>query len=662
MAPEIRPIKRLLIANRGEITTRILQTTRELSLDTYTLTTSTDTLHTHSLPLSRIIPLPSPSSYTRIPTLLALVKEHNIDTIHPGYGFLSESALFASAMLSEANALVIGPGAEVLERTGDKLQARGLAEECGVAVLPALREPTSGIEDIQNFAEEIGFPILLKSSASGGGRGIRLVPSSSTLEKLLPLVLAESPSGTVFAEKAAVNGYRHIEVQILGDGTGDIRHLWDRECSIQRRFQKVVEFAPSSLKDRSTIKSIVESAVRMAKHIKYTGLGTWEFLVHEENREFYFLEINPRIQVEHTITEQLALGLDLVKLQIQIAQGYLLKDVFPSHLSQDPETPPPIHSLQLRVTAEDADNNWSLSVGKITDFRFPGGNGVRVDTHLIPGQEAIIGTEFDTLLAKIVISAPTWEDVVRKARRALGDTFVEGVKTNLGILRASIDSDAFVEQTCDTQWLEGNLSTLLAVAKASKPQHLLKNASKRSSAPISASSNVLFRKGDAWSISLTPSLPDQQQATHQQTEAKEQISHLQLTRIHRNEFPTSLTASILYTTPLSPKPQAYTLTLASTTSSFASLSNVTSHRRGEPGNERHIVFPFAGKLIEVLVEEGDEVQKGETVAVVRQMKMELEIRAARGGRVVWVYEGEEGDEVGEGVIVAELEGGEEAKL
>jgi acetyl/propionyl-CoA carboxylase alpha subunit len=346
------------------------------------------------------------------------------------------------------------------------------------------------------------------------------------------------------------------------------------------------------------------------------------------------------------------MGIDLVKMQLLLANGVPLSSLSLLNISSSPQTPPPIHSLQLRVTAEDVSHDWALSVGKITSFRFPVGNGIRVDTHLLPSQPTVVGTDFDSLIAKIIITAPSWDDVVRKAKRALADTNLEGIKTSLDVLRGIVASEAFAKQECDTQWLESSLSSVLESGKqiSSRLSKASASFSANSSTAVAAASNVLFRKGDAWSISLTP------ENSSSSEEAKPTPSHLQLTRVLRNEFPSSLTASILYTTPNHP-PTPYTLTLASTTASFGSLANAATHRKGDPGNQNHIILPFAGKLMELLVEEGDEVQQGETVAVVRQMKMELEIRANRGGRVCWVYEGEEGDEVGEGVLVAELEGG-----
>jgi pyruvate carboxylase len=245
-----------------------LSTARELDIETYSIYTEDDASHT--INSTHSIQVASPASYLDISELVSLVKSHKIDAVHPGYGFLSESAEFAARMSNEANAFVIGPGAEVLSRTGDKLQARLLAEECNVPVLQALQTPTSEITDLQKFAASTGYPVIIKAVDGGGGRGIRIVRKEEDLASLAKRALQESPSGKAFAEKAAIDGFRHVEVQIIGDGNGNVRHLWERECSIQRRFQKVVEFAPSSIKDRSLVENVIESALRMAKRVSPT--------------------------------------------------------------------------------------------------------------------------------------------------------------------------------------------------------------------------------------------------------------------------------------------------------------------------------------------------------------------------------------------------------
>jgi pyruvate carboxylase len=635
---------------RGEIAIRILSSARELNLETYTLYTADDTSHTlHS---THAVSIPSPSTYLDISALIAIIKALNIDAVHPGYGFLSESAEFAHRAWTEAGAVVIGPGWETLARTGDKLAARQLAEECKVPVLPALQTPTNNVEDVRRFAAQIGWPIIIKAVDGGGGRGIRIVREEGDLAGLMERALRESPQGLVFAEKAAVDGYRHVEVQIVGDGTGNVRHLWERECSIQRRFQKVVEFAPSSIRDRGVVGRVIEAAMRMARKVSYLSLGTFEFLVHNSNPEFYFLEVNPRLQVEHTITESLCPGLDLVKVQLCLATGQELDTLLPN-ISRDPLIPPPLHSLQLRITAEDATANWALNTGTITSLTLPSGNGIRVDHHLTPG--LVIKTDFDSLLAKIVITASSWPDLVAKAIRALNDTHITGVKTSLPALRGILAHPAFTAQACDTQWLETTLPALLATGTSN-------TASLPSPAPPSAtpafapsSSSAPLRKGDAWSLTLTPTTTSPSSSTPPPAPA-----HLLLTKLHRNDFPASLTADIVFTPPSAPA-ISYTLALTSTAASAGALTS--SHRRGEAGNARHIVFPFPGQLVELLVDVGDHVEKGDVVAVVKQMKMELEIRAGMEGVVGWVFEGEDGDEVGEGVLAVELvEEGGRAKL
>ncbi|KAH8591159.1 carbamoyl-phosphate synthase L chain, ATP binding domain-containing protein [Bisporella sp. PMI_857] len=651
----ISPIKRLLVANRGEIATRIISTARELEIETYSIYTTNDS--SHKISSDYAILLKSPASYLDISELIAIVKKHKVDAVHPGYGFLSESSEFAQRMWDEAKALVIGPGPEVLARTGDKLQARRLAEECNTPVLPALKNPTSNVAELEAFASKIGYPVVIKAVDGGGGRGIRIVRSAKELPALAKRALQESPSGKVFAEKAVIDGFRHVEVQIVGDGRGNVRHLWERECSVQRRFQKVVEFAPSSIPDRKLVGEVIHAALRMARKVKYASLGTFEFLVQPLTREFYFLEVNPRLQVEHTITESLAMGIDLVQLQLLLAQGHSIPSLVMSTLSEDPKSPPPIHSVQLRLTAEDVQNSWSLSVGKITSFSLPSGNGIRVDTHLQSLENIVIGTDFDSLVAKIIITSSTWQSVVQKAKRALADTYIEGVRTNIDALYGIVHSEAFANQACDTQWLETNLSSVLTsgqqLLRKNRQANSISATSRLGGPTISATSTVLFRKGDAWSISLVPE-------SHA-GKAKSAPSHLQLTRVLRNEFPASLSAQITYASPTTP-PTSYIMTLASTAASFGSLSSAATHRRGDISNSCHIIIPFPGTLIELLVDVGDEVKKGNVIAVVRQMKMELEIRAGRAGTIIWVYEGEEGDEVGEGVLVAELDSSGEPKL
>ena len=650
MPPVQRPIKRLLVANRGEIAIRILQSCRELPTPPITFAIYSDGDSTH-ISLGRpnhAIRLPSPSSYMDIAFLIKLVKDNHIDAVHPGYGFLSESAEFSRRMWQEALAMVVGPGWEVLEQTGDKLKAKALAASCDVPVLEAMKEPTNSADSIRSFARTVGYPIMIKAVDGGGGRGIRLAESEDALQNAVDRCVAESPSRTVFAEMAAVKGFRHIEVQIVGDGRGGIKHLWERDCSVQRRFQKIVEVAPAPVPRRRVIAQAIEAAVRMARRIRYQGLGTWEFLINPKDRKFFFLEINPRLQVEHTITEGIT-GVDLVQLQMMIAQGENISEDLRLGEWWEANTAPSAASIQLRICAEDPGSNFALSIGKVTECHFPAGNGVRVDSHLTRG--GVVGTDFDNLMAKIVVTGSTWEDAVRKAQRALEDTRVVGVRTNLNLLRAIVADRGFRSGAADTRWLEPNLNRLLSVGDqiGKRLDAVLSTLPVQSSSSVQqsggASSTVLFRKGDAWSLTLEES--------GKGSSTTGAAHHLKIDRILRNEFPQSLGADVLFTIP-GQQPVPYKVTLASTSASADATSS--THRRGDPNNTSHIILPMSGKLMEVLVEEGDEIKENDVIAFVKQMKMELEIRSPRAGKVGWVVEveSEDGDDVAEGVLLVEL--------
>lgn len=465
--------------------------------------------------------------------------------------------------------------------------------------------------------------------------------------------MEESPSKQIFVEKAAIDGFRHIEVQVVGDGVSKAEHLWERECSIQRRYQKIIEVAPSTISDRRLVSKIIEAALRMANEIRYFSLGTFEFLCNPSTSEFFFLEVNPRLQVEHTVTESITF-LDIVKIQLQLAQGAPLRSTAVGRCSRNPEAPPPLSSIQLRLTAESVENDWSLSIGKIRSFRFPTGNGIRIDTHLINGHPTVVTADFDSLLAKIIVTAATWEDAVRKARRALLDIDIKGVKTNIDVLRGVISTQAFEKGECDTRWLEANLAGILEngqqLLPATRDSFFTQSPSSETSQNL-ANSNILFRKGDAWSLKLTP-------ASNPGLTATSPLSvthHLKLDKVTRNDFPSTFVADILYTTPKSETPEPYKLELASTSASSSALMAAGKHRRGDVADPHHVVIPFPGKLIEVLVDEGDVVQAEDVILVVRQMKMELEVRTSRGGRIKWLTEVEDGEDVADGMLAAELE-------
>ncbi|RWA06084.1 hypothetical protein EKO27_g9013 [Xylaria grammica] len=588
-----------------------------------------------------------------ISALIGIVKQHAIDAVHPGYGFLSESADFTWRMWNEAGAVVIGPGWDILSKTGDKLAAKLLAQQCGVPTLSAMDKPTATVEEARRFAKKIGFPIMLKAVDGGGGKGIRLVRQESDLESATKRSIAESPSRQIFVEKAAVDGFRHIEVQIIGDGSGQVRHLWERECSIQRRYQKIVELAPSTISDRQFIGKIIEAAMRMAQQIRYLSLGTFEFLANADRGEFFFLEVNPRLQVEHTVTECIA-PVDLVRIQLEIAQGAKLAETELRHVSPDATQVPKLKSIQLRLTAENVQKDWTLSIGRVEAFSLPTGHGVRVDTHLDHRQTTVVGADFDSLLAKIIITGESQQVVLSKCRRALEDTRIKGVKTNLDILRAIVAHEDFERSLCDTSWLETHMDSLLAsgfdisrsITRREETFPFAKEE-EQSLASLTNTSNsaVMLRKGDAWALKLAS--PSQG--------AAEETHHIKLTRVIRNEFPSSFKADIEYSHPHFQGPKAFTLQATNTNASSTSIMAAGKHRRGDVNNPLHVVVPFPGKLVELEVDEGDEIRPGQVVCVVQQMKMELEIRANRGGRVKWVTDALDGEDIAEGTLVVELE-------
>lgn len=378
-------------------------------------------------------------------------------------------------------------------------------------------------------------------------------------------------------------------------------------------------------------------------------MGTFEFLVSDQRDEFYFLEINPRLQVEHTITENIT-GFDLVQTQLLLAQGHSLRQ-----LGLDPisawDAPPKSFSIQLRLCAEDPHNNFSLGIGKITGFNVPGGNGIRVDTHVDTSGSSplIVSADFDNLLAKIILTASTWEATVRKAQRVLADTRISGVSTNINLLRGIIAHDDFLAGRSDTQWLGSNLEGIIKLGDKESVSLRKDGISLSQNQSLSMpSSTLLFRKGDAWSITLEP----HQKNTTQQQKLQH---HLQLSRILRNEFPSSFTADIEYTTPESQSAVPYRMQLETTSTSASALVS-SSHKRGNPNNPQHIVLPLSGKLVEVLVATGERVEQDQVVAFVKQMKMELEVRSPRSGIVKWAFEMEEDEEdVAEGMLLVELE-------
>lgn len=645
----------LTVKYRGEIAVRILSSARELGLHTITTSTTDDDAHTSYAHES--IQLPSVSSYMDVELLVSLCKTHRVDLVHPGYGFLSESAEFCE-QLNAAGITFIGPSPDILRRTGDKLTARNLAGECGVPVLPALAIPVETLDDLRNFAQKVGFPIMIKAVDGGGGRGIRLVRDGNALEPGFQRAVNESPSRKVFAEKAAVGGYRHVEVQILGDGQGNIHHFWERECSIQRRFQKVIEIAPSTITSRSLINSVIDAALRMAKAINYSSLGTWEFLVSPERSEFYFMEVNPRLQVEHTITEAIC-GVDLVHLQLRIALAWtagtgFAKDIlhfdgFPGAINAD-DPLPSSSALQLRITAEDPKQDFAASIGRIRQVLFPGGNGVRVDSHLRPG--TIISTDFDSLLAKVIVVAHDWNSAVDKATRALQDTVIDGVATNISLLQHVLRSQVFRAHSFDTQWLTDNLHGIIRGNIQNPPRHAnsisfktTAEENKITKKGTDLSGDHIIRKGDRFDIQLEGStIPTNLGGMS-----------MSVTSVLRNDFPHNLAVRLSTSDDASEqKGNQHDYILRISKQSGLQQGHLQLGKRSNQADSSTLVCPISGQLVEILVEDGEYISEGDAVAIIRQMKMELEVRAHRSGTVKSLFGHEEGDTISVGTVICSI--------
>ncbi|GAA3938034.1 carboxyl transferase domain-containing protein [Actinomadura viridis] len=455
----------ILVANRGEIALRILRAAGELGLAAVAVRTPDDPAFPGLRRAREIRELPGEgvAGYLDADAILAVAADTGVTAVHPGYGFLSENAAFA-ARCAEAGITFVGPRPELLELFGDKARARGLAGEAGVPVTPGTAGPVS-LAEARAFAEEHG-PVMLKALAGGGGRGMRAVTDPDALpaayERCRSEALGAFGAGDLYVERYVPRA-RHIEVQIAGDGTGAVTHLWERDCSVQRRHQKLVEIAPAPALDPATRAAVIGAAERMARRVRYEGLGTFEFLVAGE--EFWFLEVNPRLQVEHTVTEEIT-GVDLVQAQIRLALGARLADVG----LDGPPPEPRATAIQVRINAEalDAAGTPRPGSGTLTAFAPPSGPGVRVDTHAHAGYR--VGPRYDSLLAKVVVRAADLASAVTRASGALAEFEAAGVETTLPLLRAVLRHPGFASGaasgTCTTAFVADHLAELLETAAA----------------------------------------------------------------------------------------------------------------------------------------------------------------------------------------------------
>ncbi|EON64990.1 pyruvate carboxylase [Coniosporium apollinis CBS 100218] len=470
----IMQLKKILVANRGEIPIRIFRTAHELSLHTVAVFSYEDRLSMHRQKADEAYVIGKRGQYTPVGAYLAgdeiikIAKQHDVNMIHPGYGFLSENAEFARNV-EKAGLIFVGPTPETIEGLGDKVSARRLALKCNVPVVPGTEGPVGKFEEVKSFTDEYGFPIIIKAAFGGGGRGMRVVRSQDTLEDSFNRATSEAKSafgnGTVFVERF-LDRPKHIEVQLLGDNHGNVVHLYERDCSVQRRHQKVVELAPAKDLPQETRDNILNDAVRLAKSVNYRNAGTAEFLVDQHNR-YYFIEINPRIQVEHTITEEIT-GIDIVAAQIQIAAGASLQQL---GLTQDRISTRGF-AIQCRITTEDPAKGFQPDTGKIEVYRSAGGNGVRLDGgNGFAG--ALITPHYDSMLVKCTCHGSTYEIVRRKMLRALIEFRIRGVKTNIPFLASLLTHPTFIEGTCWTTFIDDTPELFALIGSQNRAQKLL---------------------------------------------------------------------------------------------------------------------------------------------------------------------------------------------
>jgi acetyl-CoA carboxylase, biotin carboxylase subunit len=438
--------KKILIANRGEIALRVIRTCKEMGIKTVAVysTADKDSLHVRFADEAICIGPPSSTdSYLDIPRIISAAEITNSEAIHPGYGFLSENSRF-SDICTKNNIKFIGATPDQIDGMGDKAAAKATMIKAGVPCVPGSEGLIGDDKHALKLGKEVGYPVMVKASAGGGGRGMRMVPKESDLLDLLDSARRESAAAfgndDMYMEKF-IEEPRHIEIQIAGDQAGNACHLSERDCSLQRRHQKLLEEAPSPFMTAQLRKDMGIAAIKAAKAVKYEGVGTVEFLV-DKHRNFYFMEMNVRIQVEHCVTEEIT-GYDLIREQIKIAAGQNIsgKDYLPK-----------MHAIECRINAEDPANDFRPSPGKITNLHPPGGHGIRIDTHVYSGYT--ISPHYDSMIAKVIAVAQTREEAIAKMKRALDEFVIEGIKTTIPFHLKLMDNEDFIKGDITTKFLE----------------------------------------------------------------------------------------------------------------------------------------------------------------------------------------------------------------
>ncbi|HEX2088646.1 MAG TPA: biotin carboxylase N-terminal domain-containing protein [Actinomycetota bacterium] len=595
---------KVLIANRGEIAVRIARTCHDLGIEVIAVHSDVDSSARHVAVADHAIHLPGVSpveTYLNVGAIVGAARNAGAEAVHPGYGFLSERADVATAV-AQAGMVWVGPPPEALEASGDKLQARKLAESAGVAAVPGTLEPVSGSEAALAFGEEHGYPIAIKAAGGGGGRGLKVAASADEVAAALESAAREAKAyfgfGDVYLERYLPRP-KHIEVQILASSDGKALWLGARDCSLQRRHQKLVEETPPP-KFRDVTPAMGEAAVAVANGCGYVNAGTVEFLVDEDGR-FYFLEINARLQVEHTITEEVT-GLDLVACQLKIAaaegMGFVASD-----LTDDGRFAPRGHAIECRINAEDPSRKFMPKPGRIERYREPAGPGVRVDSGFGEGDE--ISPAYDSLIAKLIVWGPDREVARKRMLRALGEFEIEGIPTTIPAHQALLQHDEFVDGSYSTRTVEGGALDSLMARTVSRRTDTTTPAATATSRPAAA---VTDPKARLWHPAIAPAILGAQVPATTGRARPGDPSANQVTR------------------PVGPEAGA-------------------------------VVAPMHGTLLKLLLAEGDRVEAGDPVAVLEAMKMETQLAAPRAG-VVREIHAQPGStvEAGQAVAVIALDG------
>jgi len=493
-------MEKILVANRGEIALRIMRSAREMGIKTVAIYSEADRNALHVRYADEAVcvgPPPSNQSYLLGDKIIEICKDLNVDGVHPGYGFLSENAAFATK-LEKAGIILIGPSAHSMNIMGDKLSAKAAVKSYNIPLVPGTEGAVEDLQEAISTAKEIGFPVMIKASAGGGGKGMRIVHNEETLEEEMNLAISEATSsfgnGAVFIERF-VNSPRHIEIQVLADTHGNVVHLFERECSIQRRHQKVVEEAPSSIVSEEMRHKMGECAKDVARACGYVGAGTVEFLV-DDKLNFYFLEMNTRLQVEHPVTEMIT-GIDIVKEQIRVARGEKL-----SFKQEDLKING--HAIESRVYAEDPQNNFLPDIGKLERYVRPQGAGVRVDDGFEEGMD--IPIYYDPMIAKLAVHAENRDAARAKMSRAIDEYQITGVKTTLSFCKFVMEHEAFASGKFDTGFVKDHFSPemLDVVHDAEKEIAALMTAFVDESSAMSlASMSNRAVSGSAWKLNRT---------------------------------------------------------------------------------------------------------------------------------------------------------------